>query len=61
LETLGDHIKKRRMDLRLTQKELAKRLGVDKTTIQSWEKRRVRPSLVKIMKITEFLGCDPFE
>jgi transcriptional regulator with XRE-family HTH domain len=61
LETIGDHIKKRRMDLRLTQKELAKRLGVDKTTIQSWEKRRVRPSLVKIMKITEFLGCDPFE
>jgi transcriptional regulator with XRE-family HTH domain len=61
LESIGDHIKKRRMDLRLTQKELAKRLGVDKTTIQSWEKRRVRPSLVKIMKITEFLGCDPFE
>jgi transcriptional regulator with XRE-family HTH domain len=61
LETIGDHIKKRRMYLRLTQKELAKRLGVDKTTIQSWEKRRVRPSLVKIMKITEFLGCDPFE
>ena len=49
------------MDLRLTQKELAERLGVDKTTIQFWENNRVKPSLANLPKIIEFLGSDPFE
>ena len=61
LKTIGDHIRKRRLDLKLTQKEVAERIGVDKTTIQFWEKNRVKPSLAQIPKIIEFLGRDPFE
>ena len=49
------------MDLKLTQKEVAEKLGVDKTTIQFWENNRVKPSLAQIPKIIEFLGRDPFE
>jgi transcriptional regulator with XRE-family HTH domain len=49
------------MDLKLTQKELADGLGVDKTTIQFWENSQAKPSLAKILKIIEFLGYDPFE
>jgi DNA-binding XRE family transcriptional regulator len=61
LETIGDHIRKRRIDLMLTQKEVAEALGVDKTTVQFWENNRVKPSLAQIPKIIEFLGYDPFE
>jgi DNA-binding XRE family transcriptional regulator len=61
LKTIGDHIKKRRMDLKLTQRELAEKLSVDKTIIQCWEDTRVRPSLAKIVKIIEFLGYHPCE
>jgi transcriptional regulator with XRE-family HTH domain len=61
LETLGDHIKKRRMDLKLTQRELAGRLGISKDTIRFWEKNQAKPSLAKIPKIIEFLGYDSFK
>jgi transcriptional regulator with XRE-family HTH domain len=49
------------MDLKLTQKALAERLGVNKDTIRFWENGQAKPSLAKIPKIIEFLGCDPFE
>jgi DNA-binding XRE family transcriptional regulator len=61
LETVGDHIRKKRMDFRLTQKEVAEGLGVNKDTIRFWENSKARPSLVNIPKIIEFLEYDPFE
>jgi transcriptional regulator with XRE-family HTH domain len=61
LETIGDHIRKRRLDLKLTQKALAERLDVNKDTIRFWENSQAKPSLAKILKIIEFLGYDPFE
>jgi len=33
LKTLGDHLRKRRLDLNLLQKEVAEIIGVDETTI----------------------------
>ncbi len=47
--------------MKLTKRQLSLRLHVDDTTIYLWEKNKVRPSLVQIPKIIEFLGCDPFE
>ena len=61
LRTWGDHIKIRRLDLRLTKRALAKRFGIDDVMIYLWEKNRVKPSLAQIPKIIEFLGRDPFE
>jgi len=49
------------LDLKLTQKEVAERLSVNKTTVQFWENNRVKPSLAQFPKIIEFLGQDPFE
>ena len=49
------------MDLKLTQKELAERLGVNKDTIRFWENSQAKPSLAQIPKIIEFLRRDPFE
>jgi len=61
LRTWGDHIKTRRLDLKLTKRQLSLRFNVDDVTIYLWEKNRVKPSLAKIPKIIEFLGHDPFE
>lgn len=59
INTLGDHIRARRIDLRLLQKEVAEKIGVDETTIINWERRRTAPGLRFIARIIEFLGYDP--
>ncbi len=55
----GDHIKKRRLELGLYQKEVAMKLGVDECTITNWELNRTSPQLRFIPKIIEFLGYVP--
>jgi DNA-binding XRE family transcriptional regulator len=45
IETLGDHLRKRRLDLGLLQKEVGSIIGVDETTIYNWENNRASPSL----------------
>jgi transcriptional regulator with XRE-family HTH domain len=60
LRTWGDYIKTRRLDLKLTKRELSLRSNVDDVTIYLWEKSRVKPSLAEIPKIIEFLGRNPF-
>ncbi|MBN1568435.1 MAG: transcriptional regulator, partial [Acidobacteria bacterium] len=59
INTLGDHIKKRRLDLGLLQKEVAERIGVHTQTITNWEKQRTLPEIRFIAPIIEFLGYDP--
>ena len=59
--TWGDHIKTRRLDLKLTKRQLSLKLNVSDVTIYLWEKNRVKPSLAQVPKIIEFLGRDPFE
>lgn len=59
LKTLGHHLRKRRLDLKLLQKEVAQELGVNGDTICNWENNRTSPSLRFVPKIIEFLGCLP--
>jgi len=59
LKTIGDHLRKRRLDLGLLQKDVAKQIGVTKCTIQYWETNRVAPTLRFVPRIIEFLGYDP--
>ena len=61
MRTWGDYIKVRRLDLKLTKRQLSLRFNVDDVTIYLWEKNRVDPALTQIPKIIEFLGRDPFE
>ena len=61
LNTLGDHIRKRRLDLKLLQKEVAQKIGVDKVSIYNWENNRSSPKLHYIPKVIRFLGYVPFE
>ena len=57
--TLGDHIRTRRLDLALTQIEVARRIVCDESTVTNWELNRVKPTLRFWPRIVEFLGYDP--
>jgi transcriptional regulator with XRE-family HTH domain len=61
LRTLGDHLRKKRLDLGMLQKEVAKTLGVDKDSVYYWETNRYEPSLRSIPKIVQFLGYVPYD
>ena len=61
LVTLGDHIRKRRLDLGLLQKDVADELGVDRNTVVNWETNLTSPRLRYTPRIIDFLGYDPLE
>jgi site-specific DNA recombinase len=58
-ETVGDHLRLRRLKLNLFQKDVAKRLGVDKTSIFNWEKNATQPGFENMPAVIEFLGYNP--
>jgi len=59
LVTIGDHIRKRRLDLGLFQLQVAQQIGVDESTITNWEKGRGEPEIQFIPLIIRFLGYNP--
>ena len=59
-ETLGDHVRRKRLEMGLTQKEVANQLGVVPWTILNWEKGHTNPPIASIPAIKQFLGYDPF-
>ena len=59
VKTVGDHLRKRRLDLRLRQRDVADRLGVDTTTITNWELGHTVPGFGWMPAIIGFLGYDP--
>jgi DNA-binding transcriptional regulator YiaG len=60
LETLGDHIRKRRLDLGMFQTDIAQKIGVIAETVFRWESKESYPSITQIPKIIRFLGYYPF-
>jgi transcriptional regulator with XRE-family HTH domain len=61
LKTIGDHIRKRRLDLGLQQTQVALVICVDKTTIMNWERGHRSPAIWTLPGIIKFLGYIPFE
>jgi transcriptional regulator with XRE-family HTH domain len=59
LRTVGDHLRKKRFDLALLQKEVATILGVTTNTLGNWELGVNYPYISCFPKIIEFLGYDP--
>ncbi len=57
---MGDHVRRRRLEMGLIQKEVAKLLGVNAWTILNWEKGHTKPPIASIPAIVQFLGYDPF-
>jgi len=58
LRTLGDHIRKRRIEMGLLQREVAERVGVDKSSVNAWERNYHQPVLRGLPAIADFLGHD---
>jgi transcriptional regulator with XRE-family HTH domain len=58
---MGDHLRRRRLDLGLTQRTLARQLGVREETVRSWETGRANPLPRQFGRIVRFLGYDPEE
>jgi DNA-binding transcriptional regulator YiaG len=42
-KNFGEMIRKKRMDMRLTMREIAERLGVSETTVYNWEIKNRKP------------------
>lgn len=57
---IGENIKKYRKELRLTQKELARRANISETALINYEKNRRTPPVNIIDKISNALGVSPF-
>ena len=60
LETLGDHIRTKRLDFGLRQRDVAAQLEVNGMTISYWETNRNQPSLRMVPRITAFFGYNPW-
>jgi len=58
--TIGDHLRKRRLDLGLPQREVAERLGTNSGTITNWELGHTRPEIRFLPGIVRFLGYEPW-
>ena len=59
LKTYGDHLRKKRLDLNLSQPQVAKIINVTTDSITNWELNRGKPILTLIPKIISFLGYTP--
>src|SRR5262249_62294784 len=58
LRTLGDHIRKKRIELGLLQREVADLLGADPQSVNAWERNYRQPVLHRLPGISAFLGYD---
>lgn len=57
--SIGEHIKKRRMDLKLYQSDVAESFGVSTDCLTYWENNRSTPQIIFYPKIIKFLGYSP--
>ena len=54
---IGKNIKELRRQLGVTQEELAKKLGIPRGTLNSWEQRSSAPNPKMLIKLKETLNC----
>src|SRR5208282_2767787 len=57
-KTLGEHLRKRRGELGLRQKDVADQLGVNENTVVGWERGKT-PVDRHLPLVISFLGLDP--
>jgi transcriptional regulator with XRE-family HTH domain len=59
INSLGDHLKVRRLDLGLTQKAVAAELAVDPDSVRNWEVGRTSIDVRNYPALIAFLGYNP--
>ncbi|MGV3464970.1 MAG: helix-turn-helix transcriptional regulator [Bacteroidota bacterium] len=60
-KTVGEHIRKARVDRKLLQKDVAEVIGVSEDCITNWVNERPEPQIQFMPKIIEFLRHIPLE
>jgi transcriptional regulator with XRE-family HTH domain len=60
-KTIGEMIRKRRLDLGLRQIDAAKMIGCDEMSVVNWEKGHRSPRVNHLSGVIEFLGFNPFQ
>lgn len=61
IKSLGDHLRKKRLDLGLLQRDVAEQMGVDEDSICHWEIGYSHPKVYLIPRIYDFLGYCPWK
>jgi transcriptional regulator with XRE-family HTH domain len=59
INSLGDHIRTRRLGLKLLQEQVAEQIGVHEMTITGWESNATVPETRYMPGVIRFLGYDP--
>lgn len=54
---IGKHIKRNRENAKLSQTEVAARMGVTRQTISSWEINRTQPSIQDVERLAQIFEC----
>ena len=57
--TIGEHIRAKRRERRLRQRDVGNQIGVAAETIANWEKEKAVPQITFMPAIVRFLGYDP--
>lgn len=58
-KTLAEHLKRKQLDLGLTQGDVARQVGATVQTVANWEMERTQPEARHYPAILGFLGYDP--
>jgi len=58
-QSLGEHLKKRRRELGLLQREAAARMAIGTDTYANWETGKTEPVAAQFQPVVAFLGYDP--
>ncbi|WP_461788659.1 helix-turn-helix domain-containing protein [Pedobacter sp.] len=58
--TIGEHIRKKRMDKNMSQSAVGRLFRVSKDCVTNWENGRNAPQINHYPKIISFLGYNPF-
>jgi transcriptional regulator with XRE-family HTH domain len=56
VKTIGDAIRKRRLDLGLRQQDVARIIGCDQMSVLNWEKGYNKPTINRMWGIVRFLS-----
>jgi transcriptional regulator with XRE-family HTH domain len=59
-KTLGEHVRRRRFELKLSQAQAASQLRVSISTMLNWERGHTKPPIAASPAILTFLGYNPF-
>lgn len=59
MEKLGDRLRKQRQLNKLTQQELADRIGINRGAYSNWENGKREPSFSKLIELSKLLNTTP--